>query len=95
MSNTIKLSQLKVGNNGAQELAAALHVEHRTSQALIVETLLKGIAIWAEESDQRGMTDIRNELAVRKARQHLQPVDIEDQARFESGDMSHLSMYQC
>ena len=91
----MKLHEIKTGSQGVQELAEAMHQEHRTTQALLAETLLKALAQWAEESDQRGMTDLRNEKAVKKVRTHLQPTDLADQVRFESGDLSHLNMYVC
>jgi len=91
----MKLHEIKTGATGVQDLVDAMHESHPTAQALVAETLLKAMAQWAEECDQRRLTDLRNERAVKIVRTHLQPHDIEDQVRYEAGDMAHLSMYTC
>ena len=91
----MKLHEIKTGTAGVQELVDAMHESHRTTQALVAETLLKAMAQWAEECDQRKLTDLRNEKAVKKIRTHLQPHDAADQVRYEAGDMAHLTMYTC
>ena len=93
----LDLTTIKTGAAGQQELVDAMHQAHRTTQAAVAETMLKALAQWAGESDQRRLTDLRNERAVRKVRAHLQPIDPDaaDQRRYEAGDMSHLNMYTC
>jgi hypothetical protein len=46
-------------------LAVALLNEHRTLQASMVRVLLKGLVEYAKRADQHGMTDLRNEGAIK------------------------------
>ena len=97
METQMDLATIKTGAAGQQELVDALHQTHRTTQAMVAETMLKALAQWAEESHQRRLTDLRNGRAVLKVRVHLQPIDPDaaDQRRYEGGDLSHLNMYTC
>ena len=60
----MNLGQLKTGEAGIREIADAIHGEHRTTQAVIVETLLKGMATWAMESYSQNRFDLRSKRAV-------------------------------
>ena len=56
----MKLNELRSGAAGVQELVDAMHQQHRTTQALVAETLLRSLRRWANEciADQR--VDARN-----------------------------------
>jgi hypothetical protein len=91
----MKLHELRTGHKGVQELVDALHQTHPTTQANVAETVLKALAQWAEESHRQGLTDLRNERAVKVVRTYLQPHDAGDKVRYDAGDLAHLSMYTC
>tara|TARA_B100000749_G_scaffold241893_1_gene202443 strand:+ start:269 stop:535 length:267 start_codon:yes stop_codon:yes gene_type:complete len=86
------LTTIKTGAAGVQELVDALHEQHRTTQALLAETMCKALAQWATECHGQNRTDLRNERAVSKVMNMLQTTDL---CKYESGDLSHLNMYTC
>ena len=72
----MKLNELRSGAAGVQELVDAMHQQHRTTQALVAETLLRSLRRWANEciADQR--VDARNETAARKVKLLLDDKDL-------------------
>ena len=83
----MNLRELNTGENGARELADAMHQEHRTTQALVAETMCRALLLWARESRDQNRTDLRNELAVDKVIEYL--------GYAPSVSPSHLQMYTC
>lgn len=64
-----KLSRLSNVMGSEKEIVEgivqAFFSEHRTLQASMVRVLLKGLVEYAKRADQHGMTDLRNEGAVK------------------------------
>ena len=86
----MELGELQTGDKGIQEIADALHAEHRTTQSLVAEPILKGLLRWATECRDGKRTDLRNARAVKKTLALLEtPDDRPD------GDDQHLFMYTC
>ncbi|HCK33883.1 MAG TPA: hypothetical protein DHW20_01810 [Gemmatimonadetes bacterium] len=72
----MKLNELKSGAAGVQELVDAMHQQHRTTQALVAETLLRAMRRWANESIEQNRLDPRNETAARKVKRLLDDKDL-------------------
>ena len=93
----IELDRLKTGREGSLELTRQLHLQHRTIQALVVETLLKGIAAWAIETEQEGRYDARNVRAMDRTLTVLKiaPPDLTESSDEVPITLDHLTMYTC
>ena len=72
----MKLNELRSGAAGVQELVDAMHQQHRTTQALVAETLLRAMRRWANESSEQNRLDPRNETAARKVKLLLDDKDL-------------------
>ena len=72
----MKLNELRSGAAGVQELVDAMHQQHRTTQALGAETLLRAMRRWANESIEQNRLDPRNETAARKVKRLLDDKDL-------------------
>ena len=72
----MKLNELRSGAAGVQELVDAMHQQHRTTQALVAETLLRAMRRWANESIEQNRLDPRNETAARKVKRLLDDKDL-------------------
>ena len=72
----MKLNELRSGAAGVQELVDAMHQQHRTTQALVAETLLRAMRRWANESIEQNRQDPRNETAARKVKLLLDDKDL-------------------
>ena len=72
----MKLNELRSGAAGVQELVGAMHQQHRTTQALVAETLLRAMRRWANESIEQNRLDPRNETAARKVKLLLDDKDL-------------------
>ena len=72
----MKLNELRAGAAGVQELVDAMHQQHRTTQALVAETLLRAMRRWANESIEQHRLDPRNEPAARKVKLLLDDKDL-------------------
>ena len=69
-------NELRSGAAGVQELVDAMHQQHRTTQALVAETLLRAMRRWANESIEQNRLDPRNETAARKVKRLLDDKDL-------------------
>ena len=72
----MKLNELRSGAAGVQELVDAMHQQHRTTQALVAETLLRAMRRWANESIEQNRLDPRNATAARKVKLLLDDKDL-------------------
>ena len=72
----MKLNELRSGAAGVEELVDAMHQQHRTTQALVAETLLRAMRRWANESIEQNRLDPRNETAARKVKLLLDDKDL-------------------
>ena len=89
-NDKLDFHRMETGTRGVEAMAEALHASHRTTLALVAETMLKALYRWACECEaDSNLTDPRNEVAIEKTIQQLRPSDL------PYGDDSHLSMYSC